>query len=80
MRRSPPPTQPSQLTDPRIPFLFGPICAWALWDYDCTTPQVASGSAVMTGVATRDFGVFEGDGERAPLLIRVYPPEGEGDV
>jgi hypothetical protein len=73
----------------RIPFLFGPVLCWWLWDEseESCSREGGEGRGMSTpwrtpwlGGGTRDFGVFEGVGERAPLLIRIHPPEEAEEV
>jgi len=68
----------------RIPFVFGPVLCWVLWEENVDgyegvrVPNEAPMSdETPTGEMPRDFGVFEGDAERRPLLIRIDPPQGE---
>jgi hypothetical protein len=68
----------------RIPFLFGPVFAWILYPdedeeviYARAVEDGRSEVVVRTRAGTGDFGVFEVDGERMPLLIKIDPPPGE---
>lgn len=64
----------------RIPFLFGPVFAWVLWEDDDPAAFEERSEVVRTRAGTRDFGVFETDGERMPLLIKIDPPPAEEHV
>lgn len=70
----------------RIPFLFGPVFAWILFpDEDeeviyARAVEDGRSEVVRTRAGTGDFGVFEADGERMPLLIKIDPPPGEEHV
>lgn len=71
----------------RVPLLFGPLLCWWLWDESEVEGQATTGMSAMNtpwrtpvGGDERDFGVFEGQGERAPLLIRIHPPQEEEAV
>lgn len=67
----------------RIPFLFGPVFGWVLWgDEDVDEErgcerEVEEGLDRRASTGARDFGVFEADGERMPLLIKIDPPPEE---